>query len=68
MNFKQFLFTLKDESSPAGDIARDFIASKSKAQTCKGVKKSIEKHITLSGNVLEAFENAVERYKEINKN
>ena len=44
MKFSDFLKTFKKEDTPIGDLARDFIDSKSRATTYKGVVKSMEKY------------------------
>ena len=40
--FSDYLKKHKDLSSPEGDLARDFIKSKSKATTYKGILKHLE--------------------------
>ena len=44
MHFSDYLKTLETSPSPEGDLARDFIRSKSKAKTYKGILKSLRDH------------------------
>lgn len=44
MNFAEYLKSFKNENSPFGDLSKDFIISKSKAKTYKGVKSNLEKN------------------------
>lgn len=44
MKFSEYLKSFVNENTPYGDLARDFIASKSKATTYKGIKKSIDRY------------------------
>ena len=44
MYFFDYLKTFETSQSPEGDLARDFIRSKSKAKTYKGILKSLRDH------------------------
>lgn len=44
MLFSTFLLSFQNENSPKGDLARDFIASKSRARTYLGIVKHLESH------------------------
>ena len=44
MNFSNYLKSFADDQTPFGDLARDFIDSKSKATTYRGVVQSMKKY------------------------
>lgn len=44
MQFSDYLKTFQNEDTPIGDLARDFIKSKSRAKTYQGVYKHLEKN------------------------
>ena len=44
MHFSDYLKTFQTSSSPEGDLSRDFIESRSKAKTYKGILKSLRDH------------------------
>lgn len=42
MDFSDYLKSFSKDNTPWGDLARDFIASKSRAKTFAGITKSLE--------------------------
>ena len=44
MNFSDYLKTFSTRDSPEGDLARDFIKSKSKAKTYLGILSNMQKN------------------------
>ena len=44
MHFSDYLKQFLNENSPKGDLARDFIESKSKAKTYNGILRNMEKN------------------------
>lgn len=67
LNFSDYLKSFKHENSPAGDLARDFIASKSKATTYEGVLSHLNKN-DADYIAIKLLKNLKRRYDEINKN
>lgn len=65
MKFSQFLKGFLEENSPIGDLARDFVFTKSKATTYNGIKKQLEKYNACNG-AFEALEKAYELFKKEN--
>ena len=63
MTFSQFLKQSFEEDSKIGDLARDFIASKCKATSYEGVKRSLDKHNACC-EAYNALELAYELYKK----
>ncbi len=44
MNFSEYLKSFAEQNTPIGDLARDFISSKSRATTYIGIVKSMKKY------------------------
>ena len=66
MTFSEYLKSLKGENTPEGDLARDFIKSKSKAKTYLGVFNHLLKN-NAADVAFEALEKVKCRYeKEMN--
>lgn len=63
MKFSVFLKSFEKDNSPVGDLARDFMASKSKATTYNGVKNALDRNCACCG-AYEALERAYELYKK----
>lgn len=53
MTFSTYLKSFADDDTIIGDVARDFIVSKSKARTFKGIIKHMENYRPC-GNAIEA--------------
>lgn len=66
-NFSDYLKSFKYENSPTGDLARDFITSKSKATTYEGVLRHLNKN-DADCIAIKLLKNVKIRYDEINKN
>lgn len=54
-----------EENSPIGDLARDFVLSKSKATTYHGIKNTLFKYNACDG-AFEALERAYDLFKKNN--
>ncbi len=66
MTFSEYLKSLKEENTPEGDLARDFIKSKCKAKTYLGVFNHLLKN-NAEDAAFEALEKVKRRYeKEMN--
>ena len=66
MKFSEYLKSFSHDNTALGDLARDFITSKSKATTYRGVVKSMKKHRPCD-NAWEILEKSHKNYLNIIK-
>ena len=62
-NFGEFLKSFKKENSAIGDLARDFISSRSKAKTYLGILRELNKNNACDG-AYKALEAVKVQYKD----
>lgn len=67
MHFSDYLKTFEASPSPEGDLARDFIESRSKAKTYKGILKSLREN-GADKRVIEVLEKLYLNYEKEEEN
>lgn len=67
MEFSSYLKSFADADTALGDLARDFISSKSKATTYKGIVKSMEKYHPCD-NAWRILEDLYSKYIDLQSN